>query len=76
MYFKTNLTVLIIFAAFNLLMAHTGAEPAYTYLFLPYKIGVYMGMSKFMSALGVNSIMTIFVFVIPFLKQPVRYYYD
>ena len=69
-YLKTNLTVLFIFAGINVLMAYFNIEPIYTFLFLPYKIGMLLGMDKVISALSVNSIMSILIFMIPFTQAP------
>lgn len=69
-YFTVNLAVLFIFAAVNVYMSVEGVEPVYTYMFLPYKLGMYLGMEKTVSAFTINAFMAIFVFLIPFLRQP------
>lgn len=68
-YLKTNLTVLLIFTLTSGIMALADFEPLYTYLFFPYKIGMFLGSSKAYSVFSVNAISLIITLIIPFTKE-------
>ena len=65
-YLKVNLTAFAVFFSVNLLMGCLNCEPLYTYLFLPYKLFTFYGMSKVQSLLVINAVKLLFVLALPF----------
>ena len=69
-YLKTNLIVFMIFAVLNLTLAYFNVEPIYTFLFLPYKLGMLLGLSKLSSAAIINGIMLLIILIVPYTVPP------
>ena len=65
-YFKTNILVFLTHGVAATVSAFLNYEPYYTYLFMPYKLFVYFGVSKAVSAIFVSLIMILFIFFIPY----------
>lgn len=63
LYYKVNIIVLLVFAAFNTLCL--SYEPLYTFLFFHYKILTLVGVNKAISALVVHIIMLINIIALP-----------
>lgn len=68
-YLFINVSIVLIFASLNVLMAYLNIEPVYTYLYLPYKIGILMGASKIVSALILNGVMLLTIILAPAIKK-------
>lgn len=68
-YLFINVSIVLIFASLNVLMAYLNIEPVYTYLYLPYKIGILMGTSKIVSALILNGVMLLTIILAPAIKK-------
>ena len=64
-YYKVNLTVFFVFALINLGMAIINIEPAYTFLFLIYKLLTPFGLGKVLSAITVHAVMLLWILIIP-----------
>lgn len=64
-YYKINILIFVIFAAFNIVLAVLNPEPLYTFLFLGFKFATSFGVSKPLSAVMGQIIMLPFVFLAP-----------
>lgn len=69
-YFAINISVVLIFSAVNIVMAAQNVEPIYTYIFLPYKMFAIFDVNKVTSAILVDLIMLLFVFIVPVATRP------
>ncbi|MBR5155093.1 MAG: hypothetical protein IKW62_01240 [Clostridia bacterium] len=72
-YYKINISVFLIFATVNLVMAYFNLEPVYTYLFLPYKMFTLLGETKLGSAFIVNLIMLVMICIVPWIYRPSKW---
>ena len=72
-YLKVNVTVFLVFAVINMMLAFINKEPYYTYLFLPYKLFMVFGVSKIMSAAIINLVMLFIIMIIPWGTVPEFY---
>lgn len=64
-YYKINITVFVIFAILNIVLAILNSEPLYTFLFLSFKFATPFGASKPISAVVGQVIMFSLVFLAP-----------
>ena len=69
-FLKTNLAVQLVFMVINLIFVFLNFETAYTYLFLPYKAGMHLGLEKLESAFYTNLIIFVLILFVPFLQTP------
>lgn len=65
MYYKTNLFVWGIFFVISMVFAVFNLEPLFTWLFMPCKLLRYAGLPKAVSALFMNLILFVCVFIAP-----------
>ena len=68
-YYKTNFTAYAILFAANIIMTFVGTGFVYTWLFLPYKLFVTLGIYKTISALLTHAIIAIVIYLVPIIAE-------
>lgn len=66
-YFRVNMTVYAVMSLVVIIMSHFELEPAYTYLFFPYKLLFYAGFDKTLSAIVVSMINFVMCLLMPLI---------
>ncbi len=75
-YYRVNMTVMVILTAVSVAVAYIDIEPIFTWAFFPFKLFYFwLGLDKALSALAVGGMFILVTALIPlFVRKPVNIY--